>query len=166
MNTKNLKPFDLQAALHGDPVMLRDGSKAFVRHYEAEQKVNDESRLFGVVVHEWSTCTVMTWSTQGRFYGGLVGDSSLDIIGMWTEPRITRIINGFEVPAPETEEPRVDSVYFSTTLLSGELYGDYAWANDNFDLTLLKRGLVFLTKEDAIANAKAMLGINPYEESE
>lgn len=160
MSTKNLKPFDLQAALRGEPVMLRDGSKAFVRHYEAEQKVDDGFRLWGVVVYEWSTCTVITWSTQGRFDGGL-DDGGLDIIGMWTEPRITRIINGFEVPAPETVAPEAGSNHYVPNVEFDCFYNIHIWRDNKIDNRLMECGLIFLTPEDAITNAKAMLGINP-----
>lgn len=40
MNNK-LKPFDLQAALRGEPVMLRNGEMAYVRHHETELPVDD-----------------------------------------------------------------------------------------------------------------------------
>ena len=39
MSTKELKPFDLQAALKGEAVMLRNGDKAYIRHHETEMPV-------------------------------------------------------------------------------------------------------------------------------
>lgn len=158
----NLKPFSLQAALNGEPVMLRDGSKAYVRHHETEEAVADSWRLWGVITAEAGSASGVTWWTkEGRFTGDV--DGSQDIIGMWPK---TRIINGFEVPAPETKEPKIGDWLFVSSFFFDELYDEGRWSGDSYDLLILKRGLVFLSKEDAIANAKAMLGINPYEDDE
>lgn len=161
MNTK-LKPFNLEAALAGKPVMLRNGSKAYVRHYETEVTIGDHWQIWGTTIESPS---LIAWSKDGGYYlDGVI--SGLDIIGMWTEPRITRIINGFEVPAPETTKPDYGMKYFSPSVSYMDMAVDHQWHNDDFDTRTLKRGLVFLNKADAIANAKAMLGINPYEEGE
>lgn len=156
----NLKPFDLLAALNGEPVMLRNDSKAFVRHHETEVVVVEGWQLWGVVIGNSSS--MVTWTKSGGY--NMDGDESgLDIIGMFPK---TRIINGFEVPAPETEEPKEGNSYFYPEIFSEEFYDEDRWSNDFYcDKLSLKRGLVFLTKEDAIANAKAMLGIDPYGEA-
>lgn len=162
MNTKNLKPFDLEAALSGEPVMLRDGSKAYVRHHETEEAVADSWRLWGVIAAEEGSASGVTWWTkEGRFTGD-VGDSQ-DIIGMWPK---TRTVNGFEVPAPEAEVLNVGSLYFIACTRHMGFYDTHKWFDEKIDKRYMERGLVFLTKDDAIANAKAMLGINPYKESE
>lgn len=163
MNTKNLKPFDLEAALKGEPVMLRDGSKAFVRHHETEQKVGDDFRLWGVFFTDLNTCTTTSWTAQGKWRDD-ERDYALDIIGMYQK---TQMVNGFEVPAPETEKPEEGSVYYAPMPTNILLYQGALWSTClTLNLRLLERGLVFLNKEDAIANAKAMLGIDPHEESE
>lgn len=85
-------------------------------------------------------------------------------MGMWPK---TRIINGFEVPAPETKAPSGNTVYYVSIPHISKYHGANLWGNEKDQVEYcLKRGLVFLNKEDAIANAKAMLGINPYEEVE
>jgi hypothetical protein len=159
----NLKHFNLEAALNGEPVMLRDGRKAFVRHHETEVMVGDCWQIWGTTIESPS---LIAWSKGGGYY--LDGDiSGLDIIGMWTEPRITRIINGFEVPAPETEEPKRGDWYYRVCLIDSDFYDSDRWNGDDVhDVRPLKRGLIFLKKEDAIANAKAMLGIDPHVETE
>lgn len=158
MNTKNLKPFDLEAALKGEPVMLRNGQKAFVRHHETELSTKIDQILLGYI-EEYS---LWAWCEDGASSGHGC-ESPHDIIGMYPE---TRIINGFEVPVPVREEPRIGGCYFKTDIYAEEFYDEDRWSGCSYDLLELNRGLVFLTKEDAIANAKAMLGINPYEESE
>lgn len=95
----SLKPFDLDAALKGEPVMLRNGSKAFVRHHETELTTAIDGALLGYL--DGVRAQMWTWSTDGASLPN--GDESQqDIIGMWPK---TRTINGFEVPAPETETP-------------------------------------------------------------
>lgn len=165
MNTKELKPFDLQAALNGEPVMLRNGQKAFVRHHETEQPTGPYLQLWGAGCRKDGSAWVLAWSKDGLYdIDGCASD--LDIIGM-CQAKPTRIINGFEVPAPETGELNERVAYYTPVFNNNCFYREEKWAAGSvFDLRLLKRGLVFLTKEDAIATAKAMLGIDPYEEAE
>lgn len=74
----------------------------------------------------------------------------------------TRIINGFEVPAPEENAHEKGSVYYIPVLTNKLLYERIKWdVNSTVDSRLLERGLIFLKKEDAITNAKAMMGIDP-----
>lgn len=76
----------------------------------------------------------------------------------------TRTINGFEVPAPVRDGlSMANATYCVPVINEEELYGVYDWDDDGIDERYLTRGLVFLTKEAAIANAKAMLGIDPKE---
>ena len=77
--------------------------------------------------------------------------------------RKTRVVNGFSVPAPETKAPASNSLYYAA-LTNREYWistGGYLWVGDKIDLRFLSRGLVFLNKDDAVANAKAMCGIDP-----
>lgn len=157
MNTKNLKPFNLQAALAGEPVMLRIGQKAFVRHHETELPTATDEALIGYREH----IGLWSWSPDGESHFDQ-DESEYDIIGMWPK---TRIINGFEVPAPETEEPEPEcGDYYLASTVYECFYRSEIWTGNYYDDLWLERGLVFLNKEDAIANAKAMLGINPHEE--
>lgn len=150
---KNLKPFDLQAALSGKAVMLRDGRKAFVRHHEKELNVVNSKRLLGYAAngaqHTW--CENGSYSTPSETL-------YLDIISMYPE---TRIINGFEVPAPEINELECDTDFYLASPITEQLYMGIIWVGNRTDKFMLNRGLVFLNKEDAIATAKAMLGIDP-----
>lgn len=163
MNTKNLKPFDLQAALKGEPVMLRDGGKAFVRHHETAEVVADSLRLWGVITTAGGIAALACWTKEGRFIGDVA--ASLDIIGMW--PKLTRIVNGFEVPAPEKESLKDGVLYYVPAPHCKDWTDWVYWVDgDDEDEHRLEHGLVFRSKEDATANAKAMLGIDPYEEVE
>lgn len=49
--------------------------------------------------------------------------------------------------------------YFVPDIRAKDLYAESYWLNDEIDRNLKKRGLVYKTKEEAIARAKEMLGI-------
>lgn len=154
MSTKNLKPFDLQAALSGKPVMLRDGTKAFVRCHETELPVDDSECLMGCTQ---SGCW-MSWCESGHYYDPDNTDTE-DIIGMYPE---TRIINGFAVPIPVQESLASHTTYYYPVLHSVDYFNIDEWYDDEmWHERFLERGLIFLCEEDAIANAKAMMGIDP-----
>lgn len=157
MKIKNLKPFDLKAALNGEPVMLRDGSKAYVRHQETETFIIGNFNLAGIKEgHQ----TYLTWTPEGNYD---THRNEYDIMSMYPK---TRIINGFEVPAPEEVEPAKGSAYYIPILHNINYYSANQWIGGAMEEIeqRLHRDLVFLSKEDAIATAKAMLGIDPYSE--
>ncbi len=80
----------------------------------------------------------------------------------WFElaPR-THEVNGFTVPAPESEALNVGDKYYSAVPTRSNWCFPEEWGNSMIDNRYLTRGIIHLTKEAAIANAKAMLGINP-----
>lgn len=151
---KNLKSFDLQEALSGKPVRLRDGAKAYVRYHETELPVAADMRLMGYLL----SGSRMAWCENGDYY--MTGSGAdYDIIGMYPQ---TRIINGFEVPAPVAEPPKPGCEFYVAEPSRTSFWSWSNWSGDERELEWLSRGLVFLSKEDAIATAKAMLGIDPY----
>lgn len=79
----------------------------------------------------------------------------------------THTINGYDVPAPETEAPEAGGEYW--VIDASEDDGVYSYECEYYeeraDQNALRNGL-WLSKEDAIANAKALRGENPYKEEE
>lgn len=71
-------------------------------------------------------------------------------------PRTIRV-NGVEVPAPEKDAPALGARYYLVEIDSEKYFAELEWAGTTSENTWLERGLVYLTKEDAIARAKAML---------
>lgn len=63
------------------------------------------------------------------------------------------------MPEPLREAPEVGTIIYLPTTLAEELAAMYGWDGSKPYERLLKRGLCFATKEDAIAAAKAMLPI-------
>ena len=70
-------------------------------------------------------------------------------------------VNGFDVPAPMSEAPMFNSVYFTPQTGYEVFYCKNSWRGDKFDSRFLSRGLIHSTESAAIAHAKAMIGIDP-----
>lgn len=77
-----MKPFDLQEALNGAPVKLRNGQKAYVIGLSKVGTEDDNSYIVGE--YERNLCN---WSKDGKYW--LKRESELDIVGMWEEPKLT-----------------------------------------------------------------------------
>ena len=111
-----------------------------------------EGRTAGTM-NEW--CDVTDWNDTAL---------SATVRGEWDyefrlKPR-TITVNGREIVAGESEAPIEGMKYWFPTFSGQELVDWYQWDGDGADKTLLKNGCVHLTKENAIAHAKAMLGID------
>ena len=72
-------------------------------------------------------------------------------------------VNGFDVPEPIHENPKIGSLYFIPSLESENLHITRRWDGQGFDSIRLSRNICHATKEAAIAHAKALLGIDPNE---
>ncbi len=102
-----MKPFDLEAALKGEPVRLRDGRKAFII-FDLRSKF-DEAYFAPLVVIAEDTC-ITFHPISGAFHGadGELWDD--DIIGMWEEPfKVTS--TGYYLTR-EGEEAEVTSIVY------------------------------------------------------
>lgn len=77
----------------------------------------------------------------------------------------THVVNGFTVPEPLREPPEKDSTYYVEEASYDDFYNIYQW-NSDFDTRCLERGIAHATKEGAIANCKARLGIDPYKDDQ
>lgn len=69
----------------------------------------------------------------------------------------THTINGMEVPIPMQEIPEKGTKCYFVNITGHHLYGWFNYKGMQQDLEWLERGLLHLTKENAVANAKAML---------
>ena len=68
------------------------------------------------------------------------------------------LVNGVEVPAPESDDLSKNLTYYVPAIFWSEATANQAnWSGDIVDKNRLKAGLVYLTKENAIARAEAML---------
>lgn len=75
-------------------------------------------------------------------------------------PKKTILVNGVEVPAPETKMPEIGAQYYTpqiSALDRDKKFKEYPWDGGSFDKSYLEAGLIYLNKEDAIERAKAMM---------
>ena len=76
--------------------------------------------------------------------------------GYYRAPRVFTHPGG-TCPAPETEAPPRRTSYYVPDAGAPEIIGNFNWDDDNFDRHYLSRGLVYLTREAAIARSELML---------
>lgn len=89
-----MKPFDLEKALAGEPVVLRDGHKAIVYYCVPDEiKLDDEGTpetfpLKGMKFDQdgYLLNSSVEWRKDGRFRSS---ESDSDIVGMWEEHKLT-----------------------------------------------------------------------------
>lgn len=89
-----MKPFDLEKALAGEPVELRDGHKAIVYYCVPDEiKLDDEGTpeafpLKGMKFDQdgYLVNSSVEWRKDGRFRSS---ESDSDIVGMWEEPKLS-----------------------------------------------------------------------------
>ncbi|WP_228403196.1 pyruvate kinase [Pasteurella canis] len=150
-----MKAFDLEKALAGEPVRLRDGSKAFVMFRKPEKLVfTHDTELVGYVISGIHAVT-QSWSINGLHQEN--EESDADIVGMWEEPRPTVTLT---LPCPLKDVAIGDEIY----ILSG-----YSYQNNGVPEVLVRKhnnsteffnainfGLAFKTKEDAEAWLEAL----------
>lgn len=77
-----MKPFDLQEALNGALVQLRNGQKAYVVGLSKVGAEDGNSYIVGE--YERNLCN---WSKDGKYW--LNRESEWDIVGMYEEPKLT-----------------------------------------------------------------------------
>ena len=83
-----MKPFDLQEALNGAPVRLRNGCKAFIFKNIQNTPIVDFDVDYPLIGMLHNHTTVHAWSLSGKI--SLGNDCAPgDIVGMWEEPKLT-----------------------------------------------------------------------------
>lgn len=147
-----MKEFDFKAALAGEPVRLRQGSKAYVvgkipsnLTYEDNELI--DYPLIGVVLDEtgYLTDDKALWTINGNASeDGVLHDA--DIIGMWEEPEI-RIED-----LPKPFKPKLGEYYYRIT--SRSFYDtldirEKEYTYPEYDDKTVNQGNAFRTREDA-----------------
>ena len=66
-------------------------------------------------------------------------------------------INGFDVPEPMQEAPRVGTRYYYVSFSNKDLVDSFKWDGNAFDRALMKTGTCHSTKKTAEIHAKALL---------
>ena len=143
-----MKEFDLEAALNGEPVMLRSGNKAYIGYKTPDGYICDsgekiEFPLHGYIIKVNNIIEVpnMFWTINGRAYRDDV-DNASDIVGMWEEPKISI------EDLPKPFKPQETQHYYYIVGGTIECEDEY-WGTNSFDRDAAKNGGCFRTREDA-----------------
>ncbi|OPC91255.1 pyruvate kinase [Pasteurella multocida subsp. multocida] len=142
-----MKEFDLEKALAGEPVVLRNGDKAFVK-FVLENPVREECAMIGYVIDDRGRDSLIGWYKNG-LYASCGGDG-LDIVGMYEEPRPTVTLT---LPAPIKTAHHNQEVFKRGNSTIIRFYFD---ANRDKHRKILESGSLFYSEEDAQAWLDAM----------
>ena len=138
-----MKKFDLKAALNGEPVMLRNGEKAYIFKNIQDTHILDFKVDYPLIGMMHNHAPVQTWSIDGRI--SLASDySNGDIIGMYKEPK--KQISIEDLPKPF--KPKDGDEYYYICGRTVEYMPKYMEII-KFDRESAKNGQCFRTKEDA-----------------
>ncbi len=145
-----MKEFNLDAALNGEPVMLRNGKKAVVKYnlLNEVEKLEVRDAEYPLIGYRFDSIYINTtsWSLTGKSVHWKTME--YDIIGMWEEPK--KQISIEDLPKPF--KPATQEQYF--TITSKYKYDplhveETANFNTPIDNNLINQGNCFRTKEDA-----------------
>ena len=141
-----MKEFNLEAALAGKPVKLRNGQKAIIYYRTADEFKLDENTpdtfpLKGMVFDNngYLDDSSVTWRCNGRFR---YSEDEWDIIGMLEEPKIS--IEDLPKPfKPKDGEP----FYY---IYCGKIYCDHEYSESSPSYkSFSQNGQCYRTEEDA-----------------
>ncbi|WP_241951464.1 pyruvate kinase [Pasteurella multocida] len=147
-----MKPFDLEKALAGEPVVLRGGCKAYVK-FKLPEPYTTKMPLVGYYENALGRSVDMLW-----FENGHSSDEEdthiLDIYGMWEEPRPTVTLT---LPCPLKTVMVGQKVFYLDLNKQREQVCSFLFQKDStYHFNLLKNGGIFLTEKDAQAWLDAM----------
>ena len=139
-----MKKFDLKAALNGEPVMLRNGYKAYIKYNLLDEikSLNVKIGMYPLVGYrlECNYINSTSWDVLG--IAKYSATREYDIIGMWEEPKISI------EDLPKPFKPKDGESYFYITGGIVEYEDDY-WDSNKFDKSSAERGSCYRTREDA-----------------
>lgn len=150
---ESVKPFDLQKALQGEPVVLRNGEKALIQ-YNVLNFVKNGIEFTGELplkgfryskVKEVTKIYTEEWAITGESYPNI--KSNTDIIGMWLEPEQSNNA----LPPKALKEPKKGMWYLD---LNSEDVFLSSYSEENpmaLDRKTFNLGMYFDSKEKAEA---------------
>ena len=136
------EPFDLERALAGEPVMLRNGLKAHIL-----KQIKD------TLIGYFDECTPFSWELNGD--ADRAADSNHDIIGMWKEPEPVSNTVTLTLPCPLKElKNEMWFIGSDGVVFKSDFQKDNPKRTCNMDK--FNAGLYFGSEEDAQAWLDAM----------
>lgn len=140
-----MKKFDLKAALNGEPVMLRNGSKAIIlndlRNHFIDADERDDVLLGAIYDANGKTLRrAACWCCSGLWNYDYIDE--FDIIDMWKKPEIS--IEDLPKPfKPKDGEP----FYY---IYCGKIFCDYEYSESSPSYkSFSQNGQCYRTEEDA-----------------
>lgn len=140
-----MKAFNLEAALNGEPVMLRNGKKAIIYYctpaeFKFDENIPDSFPLKGMVfdLNGYLDDPSVSWRCNGSFR---CSEDAWDIIGMWEEPK--KQISIEDLPKPFKPKKDEEYFYIGCKTVYSKRYCD------DFDHDLSEGGQCFRTEADA-----------------
>ena len=148
-----MESFNLEKALAGEPVQLRNGCKGSVIADTDNCKIAPPlpwKYPLLVVFEQVDGSVNRGYFKRSGSFGGV--NSPFDIIGMWEEPRPMVQLPPLPAPLKECENGQI------VALISSRSRGvvKYEFGRGTFDETLLEDGQFFASKTDAQAWIDAM----------
>lgn len=135
-----MKEFDLEAALNGEPVMLRNGNKAYIFKNIHNTPILDFKTDYPLIGMVHNHTVVHTWSLNGQI--SLGNDCApYDIIGMFEEPIDPKCL-------PKPFHPNYQETYFYICGFNVYKVKQFC-PHARFDSNNAKCGQCFRTAEDA-----------------
>lgn len=140
-----MKKFDLKAALNGEPVMLRNGQKAYIKYNLLDEikSLNVKVGMYPLVGYrlEYNYINNTSWDVLGvaKYHA----TREYDIIGMWEEPKKQISIEDLPKPfKPKDGEP----FYYINW---GKIHCEHGYSERGSTCRFFsKNGQCFRTKED------------------
>lgn len=81
------EPFNLERALQGEPVKLRNGHKAFVKFQVPAEYSDVNYPLIGYQIYNDNSIGHRHWTITGSCNMENDSQANFDIVGMWSEPK-------------------------------------------------------------------------------
>lgn len=149
-----MKKFDLKAALNGEPVMLGNGQKAYIKYNLLDEikSLNVKVGMYPLVGYrlECNYINSTSWNVLGiaKYHA----TREYDIIGMWEEPKIS------VEDLPKPFKPQETESYYYINGGCIEYKREYRYSN-LFDRYAAENGNCFRTREGAEMWLKLMKGM-------
>ena len=142
-----MKEFNLEAALNGEPVMLRNGCKGVVyykipKEYFFPDGSNSVFPLKGLIFDEDGFIKDSSYFWTANGFCNHESYHPHDIIGMWDEPKISIE----DLPRPFIPQDNEPYYYIHNGKVKHEK--EY-WESDVLESKFAKNGQCFRTKQDA-----------------
>lgn len=141
-----MKKFNLDAALNGEPVMLRNGKKAIIYYctpaeFKFDENIPDSFPLKGMVfdLNGYLDNPSVSWRCNGSFR---CSEDDWDIIGMWEEPKISI------EDLPKPFKPKSGDKYYYINEYGISIVRCYD-EDDDGDVGLAENAQCYRTREDA-----------------